>query len=81
MLRSLVGSEMCIRDRERNREQRLPTWQSDAIYDIGDVVSYKFAAGSIVNIPGGLQIPPVDTTSELRYTVQSLEEQLHQKNH
>ena len=49
-------------------DHSIPDFSHGHTYAIGDVIAYKFAAGSIVNIPGGLQIPPVATTSILRYT-------------
>ena len=49
-----------------NGEQRLPTWNAAVTYEIGDVVTYKFGAGSILSTP--VMIPPVATTSILRYT-------------
>ena len=52
---------------EQNGDNHIPHWDSSVVYEIGDVVTYRYAAGSILNV-GGTMIPPVATTSQLRYT-------------
>ena len=53
---------------EQNGDNHIPHWDSSVVYEIGDVVTYRYAAGSILTLPDGTQIPPVATTSQLRYT-------------